>query len=158
LRQGGAIYYNFIIPILKGITNVNNTALYGPNIASYGVKIRLNSNPDEDMKIDNCGPGVVVEDQLRFALLDYHNQIMTLNNEQKVTISPVDSRISSVSGTFSELMENGTAKFDNLKAIAKPESKNVMFRASSKAIDAQKINEIFGRDYFTNLIKINFRN
>ena len=44
-KQGGAIYYDLYRPNMTNVIFINNTAPYGPNIASYPVKIVLaNSN------------------------------------------------------------------------------------------------------------------
>jgi hypothetical protein len=155
--QGGAIYYNYKKPVLQDIVNTNNSAPYGPDLASYAVKIRMMSKTTDEMQVDNVGSDIVIPQTLYFELLDYDNQVMVLNNINQIVITPVNANISSVSGTNSELLKNGVASFDSLKAIAVPGSSGVMYRATSKAIDTQKLNEIYGSNVNQNLISFNFR-
>jgi hypothetical protein len=156
--QGGAIYYNYKKPVLQDIVNTNNSAPYGPDLASYAVKIRMMNTTTDEMQVDNVGSDIVIPQTLYFDLLDYDNQVMVLNNINQIVITPVNANISSVSGTNSELLRKGVASFDSLKAIAVPGSSGVMYRATSKAIETQKLNEIYGSNVNQNLISFNFRN
>lgn len=156
--KGGAIFYDYKKPELLSVVNTNNSAPYGPDLASYAVKIRMLGKTTDVMQVDNVGSDIVIPQTLNFELLDYNNQVMVLNNINQIVISAVNTNVSSVSGTYSELLKNGIASFDSLKAIAVPGSSGVMYRATSKAIDTEKLKSIYGANVNQNLISFNFRN
>jgi predicted outer membrane repeat protein len=153
--KGGAIYYGFGRPQLKNVTNSNNSAPYGPNLASYAVKIKMLGN--DEMVISNIGSNIKLEETIHLALLDYDDQVMVLNSVNQIIITPVDRSIASVRGVNSVLLHNGVATFDNLVAITKYGSKNVKFQASSKGIDSTKIKKVYGAEISENIVTFNFR-
>jgi hypothetical protein len=155
--KGGAIYYGFKRPELINVYFFNNSALYGPNIASYAVKIQMQGNESKEMELNNVGPSIPMENSLSFVLMDYEDQVIETNNVNEITISPVNRSVSSIVGSKSVLLKNGVATFFNFTATSTPGSSNVKFRASSKAIDTAKINKIYGSPVSENLITINFR-
>jgi predicted outer membrane repeat protein len=154
--KGGAIYYEYRRPTLTNNTFENNSAAYGPDLASYPVKIQMLDHSES--VISNVGSNTVYEETLNFALLDYDNQTMVLNNVNQIIINPVNSSQASVVGTNAVLLKNGVASFTNLVAIAQPGSQNIKFQASSKAINNAKINQIYGSAVSDNFINFNFRN
>jgi hypothetical protein len=156
-EKGGAIYYGYKRPTLTNVKFLNNSASYGPNIASYPIKIRFKGNDTDSMKINNIGPNIFYEREISFALVDYDNQTVLTNSENEITISS-DNNISSIVGIDSILMQKGVATFHGLTAVAPIGSKNLKFHVSSKAIDRTKINSIYGSQVSKNLVVFNFRN
>jgi hypothetical protein len=157
IDKGGALYYGFKRPNFEKIEFSNNTALYGNNYASYAVKIRLNESDTDYMEIDSIGPGIPYYKNISFALLDYDNQTIVTNSENDITITS-SSSASAIAGVNSVLLQNGVATFSGLTAMAPPGSKNLIFKASSKAIDRSKITKIFGSEVSKNQLILNFRN
>ena len=155
--KGGSIYYNFKRPTLTRVGMVNNTAPYGPNIASYAVKIRKYDSTSDDIIIDNVGAGIKYDKEIKLALLDYDNQVMVLNSVNQITISSINTSISSVSGTNSVLLSKGVATLNDFVVEAKHGSKGVEFQASSKAIDTDKITQVYGGAVSNNTVTVNFR-
>ena len=99
LIKGGAIYYDYGRPeFVSSIIFNNNSAKYGPDIASYAVKITFENDTSNDMKINNFGSGIVYEEVLKFAVRDYDNQIMVLDDENQIIISSGNPSISQISG------------------------------------------------------------
>ena len=135
----------------------NNTAQYGPNIASYAVKITQENNPSSDITINDLGSGVKYNETLKLVVRDYDNQIMVLNDQNQIIITSVDSSKSQVGGFNSASLNQGKAEFDNFVVIAEPGSEGIMVLTSSKAIDSAKIMEVFGDVISNNTMKINFR-
>jgi hypothetical protein len=154
--KGGAIYYGFKRPQLINVTNQGNAAPYGPDLASYAVKIRMVGS--EEMVINNIGPDIKNEGVVKFELIDYEDQVMVLNNVDQIKITPRNVSNSSIGGVNLVLMQNGVASFDNLVATAKYGSQNVKYQASSKAISSEKISQVYGSVISDNLIIFNFRN
>ena len=157
VRQGGAIYYDYVRPTLFNVIYQENMAQYGPNIASYPVKIKLINLTEDDVYLRNVGSGIAYEQTLNFGLYDFDDQIMVLDNSNQITISPVDSQASSISGTNVGLLSQGVASFDNLIFVSTPGSTNVLYRATSKVIDTTKIQNVFGQTISDNNIYIDFR-
>jgi len=156
-RMGGAIYYSFKRPDLPNIVFENNTAPYGPNLASYAVKIRRYEGTSDDILIDNVGAGIKYDKEIKLALLDYDNQVMVLNSVNEITIISSASNVTSVSGTNSVLQENGIGTFENLIVLGIHGSRGVKFQASSKAIDTSKITQVYGGPVSNNTVTVNFR-
>jgi predicted outer membrane repeat protein len=155
--KGGAIYYDYKRPVFENVTYVNNLADYGPNIASYPVKILLNDSSPEHMFLNNIGSKIQLETPLNLRLVDYDMQTMSQNSFNQILIQAVNETTSSVSGFNSELLKQGVATFDAIQFVASPGSKNIKYQASSKAIDKVKIEEVFGFQLSDNQISINFR-
>jgi hypothetical protein len=152
--KGGGIYYGFKRPQLANNTFKDNSAPYGLDLGSYAVKINVYGRTDE-IVINNVASGKVIE-PFALALLDYDNQIMVLNDVNQISIVPVDQV--TIEGTNSILMDQGVAYFDNLIAIAIPGSSSVRIKATSKAIDSSKIQNIYGTSISENILYLNFRN
>ena len=154
--KGGAIYYGYNRPMLADMLFSNNSATYGPDLASYAVKIRIQGSDTETIVLDNIGSGIVNEEPFTLELLDFDNQVMILNNENQITISAMNRSQASVSGANSRQLDSGVATFDSFIAIGDPGSKGVKFQASSKSISNAKVTQVHGTA-FDNLIDINFR-
>ena len=154
--QGGAIYYSFNRPIVIKTTFINNTADYGPDFASYAIRIVMNGNSSAQMAFDNIASGVQYDQEVKLSLVDYDDQTMSLISIKQITINPVNKTVVSMKGTNSGLLRNGVATFNNLIFNTQPGSTNIQFIASSKAIDSIKVKEVYG-SVSSNLISVNFR-
>jgi hypothetical protein len=155
--KGGGIFYNYRRPTLNSINNVNNSAPYGPDLASYAVKIRMQGSNSDSMVLNNVGPNVVIG-TFSLELLDYDNQVMVLNNINQIAISSVNLSEATIQGTNAALLKEGVGKFDLLKSLAVPGTRGAKMRASSKAINSAKIIQVYGSIISENLITFNFRN
>ena len=161
-RMGGALYYDYRRPVLSQNTYINNTALYGHNIASYPVRIANVDNMNQSISLSNVGSGIYLHDSLsssntsylKLALVDYDGQIMVLSNNTKISIINTDNS-SSVIGTSEMVTTQGVAQFDNIGFVNMPGSSNVMFEASSEDIDNDKVSKLDLA--IDNTITVNFR-
>ena len=157
IRQGGALNYNYVRPSLSSNSYQNNSALYGPNIASYPVKIKLVNSTQDEILLDNVGSGITYPQTLHLGLYDYDDQIMVLDSSNQIIISPVDLQSSDVSGINLGLLDQGSTSLDSIAFISSPGSVNVQFKATSKAIDDDKIQNVFSNSASNNTINVNFR-
>jgi predicted outer membrane repeat protein len=64
VEQGGAIYYNYRRPKLEDIVYSSNRATYGPDIASYPVRIALRSKIESGIILSECCQVGVVYDEV----------------------------------------------------------------------------------------------
>lgn len=156
LQSGGGINYNFKRPLLNDNVFTNNSASYGPNIASYAVKIFEKDKLGESIVMKDVGSGILWNETLKLVLADYDNQTMVLDDSSQIKISALDAN-SKVSGTDSVKVSKGIAEFSNLIFISKVGSKNVKYQATSKGIDNTKIQRAFGNAISENKIDVSFR-
>ena len=157
VKQGGAIYYDNVRPIFTRVVYIDNSAQYGSDIASYPVKIKLVNSSHDDISLFDVGSGIVYNETLSFGLYDFDNQVMVLDNSNQIVISVIDTQTSSVSGTNAGLLRQGIASFQNLIFISTPGSTGILYRATSKAIDVDKIQNVFGQQISENNINVDFR-
>lgn len=154
--QGGAIYYDSFRPDFLNDTFSSNYAVYGPNIASYPVKIIVQNSSSDDITLSNVGSNIVYPEEVVLALVDYDRQEISNQNTTQIKITPVTSS-AGLSGVDYAKVSQGVGVFDNLIFESEPGSTNVAYRASSKAINQNKINNVFGGQLSENLVNVNFR-
>jgi len=137
---------------------LNNTALYGPNIASYATKITFKQDPTKEMKITNLGSGIVYEQEIELTLRDADDQIMVLDNSNQIILtSVVNSSLATVKGFNSAILKNGIAKFNNFIVVSEPGTQNIFVSATSKAINKNKLSILTGSTIKDNFIEVGFR-
>ena len=157
VKEGGAIYYNYNRPVLSRNAFTNNQASYGPNIASYPVKIAIRNSSINFMSLTNVGSGVKYENDIALALLDYDDQEMVLNSQDLININPFSFSHSSILGINYGQLENGVAVFNDLTFISNPGDTDVKFSVTSSAIDIDKMQNVFGSQISDNQIDVSFR-
>ena len=143
-QQGGAIYYDLYRPNMTNVIFVNNTAPYGPNIASYPVKIVIANSNTTDIVFNDAVSGQEQEVDLNFHIVDYDNQLALLATSGRIVISPI-IKGTSVFGRSSASIVDGKATFDKLIFNAPPGSKNIPFKISSTLIDSSKLIRQYGK-------------
>ena len=143
-RQGGAIYYDLYRPNMTNVIFINNTAPYGPNIASYPVKIVLANSNATDIVFNDVISGQEQEVDLSFHIVDYDNQLALLATSGRIVISQI-IKGTSVFGRSTASIVDGVATFDKLIFNAPPGSKNIPFKISSTLIDSSKLIRQYGK-------------
>ncbi|CAI2362983.1 unnamed protein product [Moneuplotes crassus] len=157
-KLGGAIYYDYTPPNKTDVVFLNNSAPYGQDLASYPFRIGLlGSTQDGDIKLDSIGSGIVIEPPLKLALFDYDNQIMNQDSSSQLIITSADLSKGTISGTNVDIVKNGVATFDEVKATATPGSTSIKFKVSSKIFDKNKLSDVFNKSSGDTNIIINFR-
>ena len=157
ITQGGSIHYTYRRPQMTNITFTNNTAVYGSNISSYAFKINFVDSDYDKMKLTNVGSGIVHNEELKFALRDFDDQVMVLNDVDQITVASLQTDISSIQGVNSKVLVNGISTFDEFISITDPGSTNVEFKLTSKAIDSDKVKDVLGLNVSDNILSIDFR-
>ena len=151
--QGGAIYYNFRRPTMTSLGFDSYIAPYGPNVASYAIKIVEADSLSTIVIYENIPSGIKMGSTLSFMLLDYDNQKFP-DNSNSIKVNAQTQR-ASVSGFNSAKVDQGVAEFNNLIFTSSPGAKHIMFRVTSNAIDATK-NQAQNLSTFTS-IDVSFR-
>ena len=155
-QSGGAIYYNYKRPNIRNCIFAHNFALYGPDIASYAVKVYKEGEALNKINLKNVGSGVKLNQSFKLVLVDYDDQIMVLDNSTQLKIFSL-SNSNRVLGVNSNKVDSGVADFSNLIFVGEPGSQNIMFPIESKILSSTKINEIYGSNAFTNAVSVSFR-
>ena len=116
----------------------------------------MEDNTSNQMKLNDLGSGIKYEQDLKLTLRDYDDQVMILDNENQIILTAQNSNEATVKGFNSAILRQGIATFDNFIVSAKPGSQGVNVVASSKAIDRNKQNSVFG-SISDNIIETNIR-
>ena len=155
IYYGGAIKYDLYRPtFISNIFN-NNSAGYGSDIASYPIKIKIKDSNSDLIQLTNVGSGVVYDKIITFVLVDYDNQINTLDDSSLITIKSINSK-TSVLGTNFKKVENGEAVFSSIIFASSPGEENVNFSISSSSINSQVVNTAIN-NYTQNPVQASFR-
>jgi hypothetical protein len=138
----------------------NNTATYGNNIASYAVRIIDENTGSNKINFYDYASGQLYNETLKYALVDYDDQEMVLDDESTIKISSVTVG-SSVSRTSSEKVTAGLAKFDAVILGSIAGSTNTIFSLTSRDIVDAKVEVVTTDqeyiDTYTSHLNISFR-
>ena len=154
--KGGAIYFDLYRPILDKNVFDNNQAVYGNDIASYPVKVRLKDTDSNQFILYNAVSGQVYSPALEFQLIDHYNQVILTDSYSKIRISSI-SNDALLEGTLTSIVNQGTSSFENLILIAKPGSNNVKYEIISSAIDQDIIDLQYKENFIQEMIDVSFR-
>lgn len=154
--MGGAVYYDSWRPTIENSTYTSNSAVYGPDIASYPIKIIMQGSSTDEITFNNVGSGVQYPSVVSLAIIDYDRQEITNDDTSQIKISSVTTN-SSIMGIDYAKVIDGVGTFDNLQFIYEPGAQNIEFIANSKTIDSDLINLVLGPTVSNNSISVNFR-
>ena len=141
--QGGAIYYDLQRPSLTDVEFLNNSADYGPDIASYPVTLQLLGGQNYSIVLEDVASGQTYIPGIQLELVDYDGQTVELGLTSTVTIQSIESD-TRVDGTNKVVMTNGTVDLDDLILIAEPGSSDVNFEVLSNSIDYDRVSVHLG--------------
>lgn len=130
-------------PLLSSNTYINNTALYGSNIASYPVKIVQQGTTNNKIYIDGVGSGILYPNALTFEVIDKDNQVMNLIDGYTVNIETMSTDYR-VRGTTTAMINKGIATFNDLIFISEPGSTDIIYEITSKILDSEQIKNGLG--------------
>ncbi|CDW76979.1 UNKNOWN [Stylonychia lemnae] len=135
--KGGAIYYDSNRP--QNINDnifLNNSAIYGPDIASFPFQLKLINSRVDFLK--NITSEEYLPDNFYIGLVDQDDQIVNDKISSTLLITSMNESLS-VTGITSVISEDGVFEISELKLIGKP-SKSYQLKLSSNAIDQTQIN------------------
>lgn len=156
--KGGGVYYNLHRPEFNSNQFANNSAPYGPNIASYSLKIVKAGTANNKVTLDNIASGIEYNNTLEFELVDNDGQVMILENENTVKITSA-TQGASITGSDVVKIKNGIASFTGLTFVAKAGMKDVEYVLTSKAVDNTVPYAILSSysEEFKNSLTVSFR-
>ena len=120
--MGGAIYYNMIQPQkIKTNNYENNSAVYGPNVASYPFKMKVIDPEFKVSKwINEYASGHDIPNTIYVGLYDQDNQLIIVDSVSQCEIQWFDPELH-VSGVTKVRAKNGVFEFNTLNIAAMPE-------------------------------------
>lgn len=142
-------------PTLVNIVNSNNTAEYGPDIASYPVRLKVKDSSSAQIKLADVGSGVNYDKPISFVMVDYDNQTMVLDSASLVSITPTSPK-QLVLGATSKKLIGGEVTFDDLVFVSSPGNTNVKFKISSEVINMRTVRLAIA-NYSQEPISVSFR-
>lgn len=114
--RGGAISWHDQAPSLFSNTFLNNSAPYGPSLASSPIRLlTLNTS------LVGVPSGQPYQDTLQFWLIDQYNQTVVIDNETQAELRCSDPRARVYGSTLVSAV-NGEFHFSDFSIIAPPES------------------------------------
>jgi hypothetical protein len=123
LLRGGGLAWSYR-PTLENITYADNRAVYGPNVASFGVKLVLcDSKPTSKMQGNSyvgLASGQRLPEPVVIALVDHEGLIVRTDNSSIGQIYAEDSISTSVIGVTRVSAKQGVYTFTEAIVIARP--------------------------------------
>jgi hypothetical protein len=141
--DGGAVYWTKQQPTFLNNSFSNNSAEYGPDVASFGIKMKSLdfdesqgklSKVSEDSYID-IASGQRLPQPIVIALVDHTGQVVKTDNSSTASIFPKDTANMTVTGNSKVTAVRGVYTFTEVKFSAQP---GVSIKAlfSSDVLDA----------------------
>jgi len=142
--KGGAIYWADSFPIMSNNEMLNNSAVYGNDVASFPVKLVWISNDTfsdylskEEVPLAaslyKVGSGQVLEQTLKFGLVDHYGHIVSIDNLSGAQLFADDSVIK-IGGTTQVLAIAGVFTFTQLVFSGIPTSTQ-NFKITTTGVD-----------------------
>ena len=134
--KGGAIYYDNSRPKMSNNSFSNNSADYGPNIASIPYKIIEQETFNDQIYLNDIPSGLEYNSSIRVMLVDQEGQVMNLENDvvAKIRTSSPESKIT---GVDSVIFTRGLAEIDKVTFIYRPGATNILFDISKTTSNTQ---------------------
>jgi hypothetical protein len=157
--DGGAIKYDSYAPTLTNNTYENNTGDYGPNIASYPVKIMglRGSTLYNLTELKDIPSGEYIDYDIDMAIVDDSlNTVIKSIHSGSIMISAV-SPSAHVKGSNTAALVNGTGTLKSVILESSPGDEMIKFKLKSSVIDStlvKKINPVLYGDQF---LDVDFR-
>jgi hypothetical protein len=153
---GGAIMYDAYRPDMSELNFENNTAIYGPNIGSYAIKLNFRGRDyNFNITLDDVTSGQTLSESLVFEVKDYDNQTLIIDSSSTISFRSNSPRSSVINGFVRVL--RGVATFNSLIFISNPGSSSRLFSLVTTGIDLVSARKQLGSGYSLQRIIVNYR-
>ena len=153
--SGGGIMYNLYRPSFRNLKFINNSALYGPDIGSYAIKLEIENSTQNIIYVNNATSGKVSQ-TFKVRILDYDNQVMNLDSASKITIK-ANTTGALTDGKNIVVARSGIVNLNELILINTPGSQNNSFSVNLDSINIEIARAVYGKNYNFPTISVNFR-
>ena len=160
LETGGAIKYNSYKPDFIKNTYINNTAEFGPNIASYAALVEQlyeDNHFEKIQELSNVPSGIVIDQNITLVIVNSEeDSVMTNDYLSTIQFVPIDND-TEVKGHSTVTVNSGVGNFEGIEFIAAPGRSNVHYLIKSSAINYGIVQHIDPVKYAEQIISVNFR-
>jgi hypothetical protein len=143
LLRGGGLAWS-CRPRLESVTYSNNRAVYGSDVASFGVKLVLNdtSRPSKTLSHSyvNLASGQRLPEPIVVALVDHEGLVVSTDNSSIGQIYGADTTSTAVIGQSRVSAQQGTYTFNQVIIIADPGS-TIKLTFTSDAVNAAALSD-----------------
>ena len=132
-EEGGALYWRDSYPYLEGNEYANNTAVYGEDVGSYGIRLAAvyeNNSVSEYVdwvngeptvyQIKAVGSGQLYDGVIRVAVVDHYGKIVTTDDRSAAEMSSEDQSKVAVTGKIHTTANKGVFEFTNISFLGIP--------------------------------------
>lgn len=133
---GGCITWRTTKPELSENTYINNSAIYGNEIASFPISMSVYSSDTflTDFSLSDIAPGQLVSNSFSVVLLDHYGQIVKTDNTTTISLTSPSSDII-ISGTTTITSSLGMVTFGSFYIYGKP-GNNISMEITSPVINS----------------------
>jgi hypothetical protein len=137
--NGGSFYWQTHLPVLANLTFSNNSAVYGPDIASFPVALKHITSGRLLSNITGVASGQTITQPVHLALIDHYGAVVTTDNSSQATVLPADSEHATVSGNIQATAVNGVLVFNSFKISTDPGTTTEIIFQSDMDLDSADI-------------------
>jgi hypothetical protein len=146
--NGGAVYWTKQQPVFSNNSFTNNSAVYGPDIASFGIKLTSLDFQETTGKLSkvsgdtylNIGSGQRLPQTISIALKDHAGQVVTTDNSSIASVLPANPDNVTVTGESRVTAVQGVYYFTGVKFSAEP-GVNIKVLLSSDALTSLTLDD-----------------
>jgi len=170
-NMGGVLYWFDTYPTFTNNVLEGNSAPYGSVIASFPIRLALlhpnnsivqyrnNESVPLALTLTDIASGQVCRYQLRLALIDQYEQIVTADSSSYAQIQPSENTESGLSGRIQVNADRGIFVFHNITLIGKPAATFDFFIVSDGVDEYLKIYTRDPHTYYPKIrLQVSFRN
>ena len=117
---------------------INDEATYGPDIASYPIRITNSQKMDETIVVTNIGSSVIYEENITLLLVDFDNQVINQASNNQIRILSVTEKATLLSFDY-VVLDNAQANFNNFQLVYEPGQNNIQYIATLELIDSKSL-------------------
>lgn len=122
---GGGLYWSNQFPVINNTLFANNTAPFGPDIASVGVRLsKLNEDMSISTQTQTEAAGQSFQSQLLFGLLDSYGQLVLSDSSSFVYLSANDS--SQIVGSDTAIAKEGVFNYSMIRILKEPDTQALL--------------------------------
>jgi hypothetical protein len=124
--KGGAVYWTKQQPIFLNNSFYNNSAVYGPDVASFGIKMKSQDLAQAKLSkvagdsYTDIASGQRLPQPIVIALVDHTGQVVKTDNSSTASIFPADTANVTVTGNSKVTAVEGVYSFTDVKISAQP--------------------------------------
>lgn len=134
----------------------NNTAKYGPIIASYPIKIKMKDSDSDQIYFKNVVSGISENITFLCGLYDHDGQITSLDNTSQLELRSIVNN-TKITGYILVKVTEGVGSFQDIVFFGTPGTPQIAYSLNSKILNMNILRKQYGQSYSLNNVIVNFR-